>query len=231
MGKKTVLFSVGGSLVVPKGGLDVNFLRNLNTFIRHQVEDGYSFFLVIGGGGTTRHYQRAAREVIGTEVTPEDIDWLGIHVTRLNAHLVRTIFKDIAHPRIIENYAHKLESWSEPVVVGAGWKPGWSTDYCAVTLAKDYGIQTIINLTNIDWVYDKDPKLYSDAQICESLKWEDLLKIVGSEWVPGANVPFDPIASSLAQELKLKVIIANGANFNNLENILHEREFIGTVIQ
>ena len=116
-------------------------------------------------------------------------------------------------------------------MIGAGWKPGWSTDYCAVTLAKDYGIQTMINVTNIDWVYDKDPKQHPDAQILKSLQWDDLLKIVGTEWVPGANVPFDPVASALAKELKLKVIIANGTNFDNLENILQNREFIGTVIQ
>ncbi len=231
MQRQPILLSVGGSLVVPKGGLDVIFLQKLNIFIRQQVEKGYTFFLVIGGGGTTRHYQRAAREVIGADVSPDDIDWLGIHVTRLNAHLIRTIFKDIAHPRIIENYAHKLEGWHEPVVIGAGWKPGWSTDYCAVTLAKDYGIQTMINVTNIDWVYDKDPKQHPDAQILKSLQWDDLLKIVGTEWVPGANVPFDPVASALAKELKLKVIIANGTNFDNLENILQNREFIGTVIQ
>lgn len=231
MQRQPILLSVGGSLVVPRGGLDVIFLQKLNIFIRQQVEKGYTFFLVIGGGGTTRHYQRAAREVIGADVSPDDIDWLGIHVTRLNAHLIRTIFKDIAHPRIIENYAHKLEDWHESVVIGAGWKPGWSTDYCAVTLAKDYGIRTMINLTNIDWVYDKDPKQHPDARILKLLQWDDLLKIVGMEWVPGANVPFDPIASALAKELKLKVIVANGTNFENLENILHNRDFIGTVIQ
>lgn len=228
--ENVIILSVGGSLVYPNGGLDINFLKKFNAFIRAEVKKGKKFFLVVGGGNIMRQYRDAANAVID-HVTHEDLDWLAIHITRVNAHLLRTIFYDLAHPRIIENYEHKLENWTEPVVIGAGWKPGWSTDYDAVILARDYGAKLITNLSNIDWVYDKDPNKFKDAKKIEEITWDDMKKIVGSEWKPGLNMPFDPIATQLAAELKLTVIVANGNNFENLDKIVNGKEFIGTVIK
>ena len=98
-----IVLSIGGSLIVTKNGIDTEFLKNLNIFIRQYVKQGRRFFLVAGGGTAARHYRDAGKAVIG-DMSDEDLDWLGIHATRLNAHLLRTIFEDIAHPRIIENY-------------------------------------------------------------------------------------------------------------------------------
>lgn len=224
-----IVISVGGSLIVPNGGVDTNFLKKLNILIREQVTKGRRFFLIAGGGKIARHYRDAGKEVIGN-ITNEDLDWLAIHVTRTNAHLLRTIFQDIAHPRIIENYDRKLSNWKEPVVIGAGWKPGWSTDYDAVVLAKDYGANLIINLSNIDWVYDKDPVKYKDAKPIKKITWLELEQLVGNRWTPGLNVPFDPIATRLAKKLDLTVIVTNGNDFENLENIIECAPFKGTVI-
>jgi uridylate kinase len=224
-----IILSIGGSLIVPGDNIDHDFLKKLNMFVRSYVKRGKRFFLVAGGGKTARHYRDAGKAVIG-DVTDDDLDWLGIHSTHLNAQLLRTIFKDIAHPRIIQNYDKKLSDWREPVVVGAGWKPGWSTDYDAVMLAKDYGANLIINLSNIDWVFDSDPRKNPDAKPIKKMTWEDMEKLVGTEWSPGINAPFDPIAAQLAKRLELTVIVANGKNFRNMENILDGDSFKGTVI-
>jgi len=226
---ETIIFSVGGSLIVPNGGIDTDFLKKFNKFIRAQLPKRRRFFIVVGGGKTTRHYQHAGKSVIG-KITDEDLDWLGIHSTRMNAHLLRTIFQDIAHPRIIDNYQKKLRGWREPVIIGAGWKPGWSTDYDAVILARDYKASVIINLSNIDWVYNKDPAKFKDAQPIKKTTWDYFETLVGNKWVPGINAPFDPIAAQLAKKIGITVIIANGKNFNNLKNILAGKDFKGTVI-
>lgn len=227
--EKVIIISVGGSLIVPNGGPDSIFLRKLNDFVRKHVKGGKRFFLVIGGGKTTRHYQDAGQDVHG-QITKEDLDWLGIHATRLNAHLVRTILIDIANPRIIENYDHKLTNWQESVVIGSGWKPGWSTDFCAVTLAKDYGAKIIINLSNIDWVYDKDPKKYKNAKKIKQIAWGDFERLVGDKWTPGLSSPFDPVATQLAKKLNLTVVVTNGKDFDNVDKILIGKKFKGTVI-
>ena len=90
------LFSVGGSLVVPKTGIDTGFLKSFKTFIEEQTAQGKRFVIVVGGGNTARTYQETARKIGGLE--KDDLDWLGIHSTRLNGHLLRTILRKIAHP-------------------------------------------------------------------------------------------------------------------------------------
>lgn len=157
-----VIISVGGSLIVPEE-IDTGFLHFFNDLIRRETKKGRRFLLVTGGGKLMRDYRDAATEVTNN-ISDNDLDWLAIHITRMNAHLLRTIFYDIAHPRIIENYDKKLENWVEPVAIGAGWKPGWSTDYDAVILARDYRSKLVINLSNVDYVYDKDPKQDCNAK-------------------------------------------------------------------
>jgi len=224
-----IIISVGGSLIYPNGGIDVNFLSELNKLIRKQIAKGKRFFLVAGGGKIARHYQEAGKRVIGS-ILDEDLDWLGIHATRFNAHLLRTIFQDIAYPKIIKDYSKKIFNLKYSVVIGSGWKPGWSTDYDAVILARDYGANLIVNLSNVDGVYDKDPKKYKDAKFIKKITWEEMIKITGTKWTPGFNAPFDPIATPLAKKLGLTVVVANGHNFSNLEKIIEGEPFIGTVI-
>src|SRR5438105_1133004 len=201
-GHERVIISVGGSLIVPNGGIATQFLEKLNDFIRNQLAQNpkRQFFLVIGGGATARHYRDAGREVVGHELTNEDLDWLGIHATRLNAHLIRTIFQDIAHPQIIEHY-EVIRKAEEPVVVASGWKPGWSTDYCATLLCEDYDVHTMINLSNVPQVYDKDPNQFKDAKPKAKMTWSRFRSLVGDTWNPGMHAPFDPIAAKKAHEL------------------------------
>jgi uridylate kinase len=231
--EKTYIFSVGGSLIVPSGGIDSGFLKQFNAFIREKIKSaGMRFFLVCGGGATARNYRDAASAVCGKSIADEDLDWLGIHASRLNAHLVRTIFRDIAYEKLIKHYDlidKKVVDF--PVVVAAGWQPGWSTDFDAVLLAQDYGIKTVLNLSNVDMVYNKDPNKYPDAKPLERMSWDDVLKIVGKKWHPGLNTPFDPVAAQKAKEIGLTVINCNGRNLENLDNILTGRPFVGTTIK
>jgi uridylate kinase len=230
-GKDAFVLSLGGSLVVPKTGVDIQFLTEFNTFIRQQISaKKRRFFIVVGGGQTTRSYQQAAQTVRHQEISNEDLDWLGIHATRLNAQMVRTIFQDIADPRVIKHYEIILKI-DKPIAIAAGWKPGWSTDYCAITICQDYGIPQALNLTNVDMVYDKDPKQYPDAKPWTDVRWRQYRKIAGDTWTPGMNLPFDPIASKLADDLKITVKILNGKNLDNLARALDNKSFVGTTIK
>ncbi|MBI4100747.1 UMP kinase [Candidatus Microgenomates bacterium] len=226
--KETVVLSLGGSLIAPNGGINTQFLKKFNEFIRQKVTAGWRFFIVTGGGSIARFYQNAAQE-IGGNLVRDDIDWLGIHATRLNAHLIRTIFRDIAHIRVIKDPSD-VEITTEPVVVAAGWKPGWSTDYIATVLAKEYKINTLVNMSDVPMVYEKDPKKHPEAKPIEKLSWRYFHQIVGDKWDPGLNVPFDPVATKLAHEIGLKVIILKGDNFENLDSFFKGKKFIGTVI-
>jgi uridylate kinase len=229
--KQRYVISVGGSLIVPKTGIDTVFLQKFRTFICNQLElhPNRQFFLVAGGGQTARSYQTAGREVVGHELPDDDLDWLGIHSSRLNGHLLRTVFRDIAHPVIIKDF-DIIRKVTEPVIVGAGWKPGWSTDYIATLFAEDYQVKSVINLTNAQQVYDKDPKEFPDAIPLDHMRWADFRAMVGDKWSPGLNAPFDPIAAKKAEALHLTVAVMDGKDMNNFENYLEGKSFTGTVI-
>ncbi len=229
MQESPIVISVGGSLIVPNGGINTDFLIKFNKLIREEIIKGRRFLLIAGGGKLARQYQEAGAAVIG-KLTKEDLDWLGIHATHLNGHLLRTIFQDISNPRVIQHYDRKLENWTEPIAIGAGWMPGCSTDYDAIILAKDHGAKLIINMSNIDYVFDKDPAKFSDAKPLKKITWKAMKELVGDKWTPGHNSPFDPIATKLASKLDLTVVITNGKDMDNVKKIIEGKEFKGTVI-
>jgi len=223
---KTIVLSLGGSLIVPDK-IDIDFLKNFKKIVENYIKKDYRFVVYCGGGSIARKYQEAASRAV--KLNNEDLDWLGIHATRLNAHLLKTLFKNYAEEMIIKDPTKKIK-FDKKILIAAGWKPGWSTDYDAVLLAKNLGISTIINMSNIDYVYDKDPKKFRDAKKTEKISWNGYRKISGSKWKAGLNLPFDPVAAKEAQKSKIKVIVI-GKNLNNFENLLNNKKFNGTIIK
>lgn len=225
---KPIIISIGGSLVVPNGGPDPVFLKKLDDLISREVKNGKKFVLVVGGGKTARHYIDAARQI--HHIEPEDLDWMGIHATRLNGHLLRTIFRKFAHPVVIKNPMRTPKKWQGQILVAAGWKPGWSTDYVACRIAKRLGVQIVINASNIDYVYSDDPNINPDAKPFKEISWKNYKKMVGSTWDPGLSAPFDPIASAFCSRNNISVAIVSG-DIKNLDRVLQSREFKGTLIE
>ena len=224
MAKENIIISLGGSVVAP-GDIDTVFLKAFKKTILKYF-DNKRFFIFVGGGKICRNYQQALLE-FGAD--NKDRDLIGIDVSRLNARVVKQAFGELAFSEIITNPAKSINTRKD-IVIGGGWKPGWSTDYCSVVFAKNLGIKTIINLTNIDYVYDKNPLRYPSAKPFKEIGWKDFRKIVGNKWSPGLSMPFDPRASRDADILKIKVVVINGKKLDRLENFLNNKSFIGTVI-
>lgn len=228
--KKTCIISLGGSIIVPDN-VDWEYLISFRDMITAQIEKGWKFIIITGGGKTARRYIEAI-ERADPDVPDADKDWLGIHATRLNAHCVRALFRSVAHPRIntnpndLEDFYHSDKS----VYIAAGWRPGFSTDYDATLLAKYLDVPRIANFSNTDYVYDSDPKKNPDAKKIERITWEDFRKLVGSSWEPGLNAPFDPVASKLAQVIGLEVAVMNGRDIENFRLYLAGESFKGTLI-
>jgi len=223
------VISLGGSIVAPDG-VDVNFLKSFVSLIRSFIEADSSrrFIFVVGGGGPARHWQKAYREAGGT-VKDEEADWIGIMATRLNAQLVKAVMGEWCNADVVTNPG-EVGPLTGRVLVAAGWKPGFSTDFDAVLLAERFKADAVINLSNIEKVYTADPKTDPNARPIDKISWADFRSIVGDEWTPGKNVPFDPVASRHAEKIGLKVICAAGKNLDNLKKILEGRDFIGTSI-
>lgn len=228
MSSALTVLSLGGSLVAPPTGINTEFLSSLRVLLEKRIANGEKFIIVVGGGAPARAYMDAAQQLVTP--TTDELDWIGIYATRLNAVLMRTVLKEFAPEDICTDPSVHRE-WTGSVLVASGWKPGWSTDYVAVCLADTYGAQRVINLTNVERVYDKDPREHADAMPFDSMTWAQLREIVGNEWKPGANAPFDPIASRLADEKGKTVVVAKGSDLENLEKILNNEPFFGTTIQ
>jgi uridylate kinase len=217
-------------MVVPND-INTDFIRAFRDIIIKHVHEGNRFVIIVGGGSTARTYIEAVTEV-DPETTDEDRDWIGIHATRLNAQLMRNIFKKYAYPRVNTN-PHDLEDFlqcAEPIIIAAGWRPGRSTDYCATLLAHHLSMKTIVNLSNIDYVYNGDPRTNPDATPQTQMNWKELRALVGDTWTPGLSGPFDPIASKFADEHNLSVVVMNGKNIQNLDSYLSGKDFVGTII-
>jgi len=224
--KNPVIISLGGSLIVPDG-IDTAFLSEFKKLIEDEVKQEKSFVIVTGGGKICRRYQAAGKEIAGFSQT--EIDWIGIYVLRLNAEFVRMLFGSLAHERVVIQPS-ELESVTKPVVLCGAEAPGHSTDFDAVEMAAQVGATKIVNLSNIDFVYDKDPKRYLDAVKIARISWSAFRKIIPEKWAPGLNSPFDPIAAARAQELGLEVAIMNGKPLTHLADYLAGKSFVGTVI-
>lgn len=227
------VLSVGGSIVAPEGP-DVEFVKKfvllIKQYLAEHKEDKLIF--VVGGGGPARIYQNAFRAV--TETSPDNsteaADWIGIMATRLNAQFVKASFGDLCREAVVTDPT-VAEEFTGSVLLAAGWKPGFSTDNDAVLLAEKFGAKTVVNLSNIEKVYTDDPRKNPDATPIDEISWADFRKIVGDEWTPGKNCPFDPIASKKAQSLGLTVICAGGKNLENIKAILEDKNYVGTTIR
>ena len=227
--QETVVMSVGGSLIVPDA-IDTHFLTDLKNLVERQISAyGRRFIIIAGGGKTARRYQEAAGSV--TELDPEDLDWMGIHTTRLNGHLLRTIFRDTAYPEVITNPDDILSVPEEsPLIIAAGYRPGASTDLRAVQIAVNRKATRLMNLSNIDYVFTSDPRKNPDAQRIEDITWSEFMKLIPSDWNPGLSSPFDPVAARAAQAHNIEVSIINGANIHEIECYLDNKPFAGTKI-
>src|SRR3989344_3280354 len=222
---KTLVLSLGGSLIFP-GRIDTFFLKNFKKIVLKFVRKGYRFVIYAGGGRLARNFQDAAGKI--AQLKPEDKDWLGIYATRLNALLLQRIFGQYAETQVMVDPT-KHASFKKPVLIAAGWKPGWSTDYDAVLSAHALHIPLLINMTNVDYVYGKNLKKFKNAKPIKNMAWKELRKIVGSGWKPGLNMPFDPVAAKAAEKIKLKVVIL-GRSLANLSDFLAGKDFKGTTI-
>lgn len=234
---KTWIIGLGGSIVAPDG-IDVDFVSDFYTVLVEYIQyHNYRFVIIVGGGAPARSYQQAFKDFMSLQNEEYGIaedfeaqDRIGIKATHLNASFIQEVFGDFASEQIVTNPESSDIVFDKPVLIGAGWKPGFSTDLDAVMLAERYEADTLINLSNIAQVYTADPNTDSTATPLETISWSEMMEMVGSEWTPGMHAPFDPRACELASEIGLEVIVALGRDLDNLRDILDEKPFFGTKI-
>ena len=225
--RENIVISLGGSIIVPEEP-DSKFINDFKNLILEWFSKEKNFFIVTGGGKTSRIYQEKLSQIVGNK--KDVLDWMGIYSTQINAQFLRLAFDGMCHSDIIKNPSDVVD-FKNNIVIISGCVPGFSTDMDAVLVAEKIGAKKIINLSNIPFVYDSDPKKNINAKKFEKMSWSEYRKIITDKWTPGMSVPFDPIASEKAESLNMEVIFIDGKDLLSLNNYLTSGNFIGTLIK
>ena len=227
--KKWHIVSLGGSLVVPQE-VDTFFVKEFLGKLIELINLGHSFLIIVGGGYTSRSYQKALSD-IAVDVGAEGLDWVGISGTRINAEMLRLATGDLAYGEVVFNPELEYPNMTDfSLVFGAGWKPGWSTDYVATRFAQKVGAREVINLSKVDHIYTADPKVNLDAKKIEQATWDDYLSFIPSDWEPGLSTPFDPVAARLAKEAGLNLSFVSNEKIDDFVKCVKGEDFLGTRI-
>jgi len=221
-----LVFALGGSVVVPEE-VDEKYVEEFAKFALNLAKK-HILAIIVGGGKTARNAINTCRLEGGDEVK---CDYAGIEASRYNATVVSQAM-GIA-PLIPESLqdAKKVLN-TEGIVIMGGTEPGHSTDAVAALLAEYIHADVYFKISNIDGVYDKDPKENNDAKRLEKLSIDDLTQIVsGLSQEAGNYRLFDMLAVKMLKRSGMKTIVLDGHDLKNLRNAIDGKKFTGTVIE
>ena len=181
---------------------DVTALKEMGKVLGGFVGEGNQLVLVAGGGENARTYISAARK-LGTEESTCDL--LGIQITRANAELLRLAIGSAASSKIpttLGDLPHLVGS-GKTVVMG-GLQPGQSTSAVAALAAEITRSEILVNGTDVEGVYDEDPKKNPKAKLIRSVHVDKLLTwAMGGEVFAGRYELLDPLAIKIMQRAKI----------------------------
>jgi uridylate kinase len=221
-----VVLKLGGSLIYDDDGkVLIARIREYADSIKSLVRSGYTVVVVVGGGRPAREFITAARELGASEA---QCDWLGIKLARNNAELLCAALGDVAYPKIVEELDElEVAATDAKVVLMGGLIPGQSTNAVAAVAAETIGAGMLLNATNVDGVYDRDPK-EKGAKKLDSVSVEQLRSILsGGGTKAGEYKLFDPVAIRVVGRSKIPTVIFDGTVPGSLARIL-KGEKVGT---
>ncbi len=222
------IISLGGSLIAP-AEIDTRFVAEFCTLVREQVRAhaDLKFVVVCGGGDPARRYQAAYRRV-ATHPTDAAEDWVGIAATRLNGELIKQLFGELAPQEVVTDPT-TVTGMEAPVLVAAGWRPGFSHDYDAAIIAEQLAASHIVKLSSVGRIHSADPRTDPQAEAYDHLSWAALQCLTGDRWSPGRHAPFDPIATAHCATRGITLVVA-GRDLANLRRIIDGEPFVGTTV-
>lgn len=213
-----LVISLGGSIFSAEE-------KNLMNFIEIMREKK-NYAIVVGGGKIARDRISLLREMKASEY---HLDKMGIQATRLNALTVSLALGNAMDiPKSIDEALEYLELYGK--VVMGGTEPGHTTDAVSLLLAEAYGAKRVVNVTDIDYIYDKNPKL-KGARRYSSISFEDILDLLNQEARnAGQNFPMDILSINIARRSGIEIDVVSFRNAENLKKALEGEDFEGTRI-
>jgi uridylate kinase len=227
MKKQVIVISLGGSIIIPDQ-VNISFLREFKKTILRNTKK-YKFIIVCGGGSIARKYIFALERNNSNEILQS---YAGISATRMNARFLSYFFgfdqKEIPHTtQTLENWIKKQDI----IFCGAlEYKPNQTSDSTSAVLAK-YFNSKFINISNTKGLYDKNPKEYKEAKFISKITWEKFNKMAQKiKFKPGQHFVLDQKAAKIIEKEKISTYLID-ANTKTLQNILDDKNFLGTIIE
>lgn len=229
---KRVLLKLSGEALAgeQKTGLDFDTLLGVCRRIKECADMGVEIAIVVGGG----NYWRGRS---GGEMDRTRADHMGMLATTINALALGDAFeqlgaearvmtaiemRQIAEPYTKERAVKHLEK-GRIVIFGCGTgNPFFSTDTAAALRAAEIGADVIFKATNVDGVYDSDPKKNPNAKKFDKLTHHDVLSL-------GLNV-MDMTAASLCQDNGIKILVFAMKDADNIKNAILG-DTVGTLVE
>jgi uridylate kinase len=157
---------------------------------------------VAGGGKSARYYIDLARQLGADE---SSLDQIGIEISRLNAMMLVFALGEKAYPCVpanLEEVSKAAETGK--VVVTGGLHPGQSTNATSALIAERVSAKSFINATDVDGIYDSDPRKNRQAKMMKKVGVRELLRLLSSgSTVAGAYDLMDIVALKVIERSKI----------------------------
>ena len=220
----SIVISIGGSVIFSEDA-DEYYFQKFKILIEKYSKNS-KIFLIVGGGKTARTYIKIGRK---NKLKERILDEIGIEITRVNAKLLANIlglnFEKIPHS------TDEAKEIDESIILMGGTTPGHSTDMVGAELAEKIQASKFIIATNVEGVFDKDPNKFEDAKQIKEISVKQLLEKFGDKWESaGKNIVIDGPALEIIERAKIPTFVLNGINIDQIENVLNNENFNGTII-
>lgn len=221
-----VVFSIGGSILAPDR-IDTGYVDELSNFL-NELSLKNQVAVVVGGGKPAR---RAISEARARDASWAECDHIGVLATRENAKALAASLSSRANHGIPETIHEAVRMFGGKILVMGGTEPGHSTDAVAALIAEWVKADLFINASNVDAVYDKNPKEFSDAKPYEQISIGELLRIVDKGSNEAGKYPLlDHTSAKIIERSQLRTVILDGRNIPNMKAAIEGRPFKGTTV-
>lgn len=214
---KKIVVKIGGSLAIGSCGPRKSYFRKLVPVLK-QLKDGNQLIVSIGGGKFIRNYFKSI-EKLG--LSDEQMEWIAIELLSVNVKFLSELLS-LKPIYSLEEIGEKTSG-----VIG-GIKPGRSTDANAAYAAAMIKADMFIKLTNVDGIYDSDPRKFRNAKRIERMSFADLKKF-STQGKPGSYGILDSLAIEIIAKNRISTIIMSGRNPGNILKAIDGKN-LGTLV-
>jgi uridylate kinase len=234
MKNKNIVIKIGGSLFFKDGKINTTEITKFCSTILQNKSNFNHIIIICGGGALAREYINDIRTITSNESL---CDIFGIEISRINSKLIIAHFGEDVYPQVPKSIEElSIALLFNKIIIMGGLQPGQSTTSVAVEVSEYINADNLILLTDVEGIYDKDPKKFSDAKLLKKLNYEQLQEIIvnsmgDKQAAAGEYRIFDIVSLQILKRSNIKVFITSGKNLKEFEKFCHnDKNVVGTLI-